>query len=145
MTQIIEINDKRDFFAWCASKGLIKPEDIAPYFRLSGQTIRNWEKDVKLGMAEKLDLKFWVKLAIAYYEKNAGNDGKITSSDLENMTFSKLKRWQNSHGFKTYEATADVFDIKRQAVHLWHKRQQIPSWVSLACAGYDIWIETNSK
>ncbi|MCZ7861251.1 hypothetical protein O9X98_07495 [Agrobacterium salinitolerans] len=143
--ETIETFDKKDFFAWCASKGLTKPEEIKDYFRLSGQTIRNWEKDVKSENSEDHEIAFWVRLAIAYYERSAGKDGKITPATLENMTFSDLKKWQNEHGFKTYESTAAVFNIKRQAVHLWHKRQKIPAWVALACAGYDFWVQSKNK
>jgi DNA-binding transcriptional regulator YiaG len=143
--QMTDTFDKKDFFAWCASKDLTKPEEIKNYFRLSGQTIRNWEKDVKSGDPEDLEIAFWVRLAIAYYEGSAGKDGKIAPAILENMTFSDLKKWQNEHGFKTYESTAAVFNVKRQAVHLWGKRQKIPAWVALACAGYDFWVQSKNK
>jgi DNA-binding transcriptional regulator YiaG len=137
--------DKRDFFAWCASRGLTRPEEIKDYFRLSGQTIRNWEKDLKSGDPAALEIAFWVRLAVAYYEGSAGADGKIAPSTLDPMTFEDLKKWQNRHGFSTYESTASVFNIKRQAVHLWNKRQKIPAWVALACAGYDFWVQSKNK
>jgi DNA-binding transcriptional regulator YiaG len=141
----IETFDKKDFFAWCASKGLTKPEEIKDYFRLSGQTIRNWEKDVKSGNPDDLEIAFWVRFAIALYDGTAGKDGKIVPAALENMTFSELEKWRNDHGFKTYESTANVFNIKRQAVHLWHKRHKIPAWVALACAGYGFWVQSKNK
>lgn len=137
--------DKRDFFAWCASKGLSRPEEIKDYFRLSGQTIRNWEKDLKSSDPADLEIAYWVRLAIVYYDHSAGKDGKISPASMENKTFADLKKWQNVHGFTTYESTAEVFHIKRQAVHLWHKRQKIPAWVSLACAGYDFLLKTKNK
>ncbi len=137
--------DKKDFFAWCAKKGLTRPEQINNYFRLSGQTIRNWERDVRSGNPEDLKLAYWVSLVISYYENTAGEDGTITPADMDGMTFSQLKKWQNRHGLKTYESTALVFRIKRQAVHLWHKRQKIPAWVALACAGYDFQVQSKSK
>lgn len=134
--------DKRDFFAWCSERGLDRPEDIASYFRLSGQTIRNWKKDIDSGEVERLELAYWVRLAVGFYEKTAGGKGCPERFDQPDMSFSTLKAWQNRHGFKTYEATADIFQIKRQAVHLWHKRQKIPAWVALACAGYDCSIQS---
>lgn len=143
--KMTETFDKKDFFAWCASKGLTKPEEIKDYFRLSAQTIRNWEKDVKSGEPEKLAIAFWVKLTIVFYDDFAGEDGKIAPSTLDDMTFANLKKWQNKHGFSTYEATANAFQIKRQAVHLWHKRQKIPAWVALACAGYSLRAQSKGK
>ena len=137
--------DKKDFFVWCAAKGLTKPEEIKDYFRLSGQTIRNWEKDVRSGIPENLELAFWVRLAVAYYDNTAGGQGKIAPAAIPDMTFAELKKWQNERGIKTYEATGEVFRIKRQAVHLWHKRQTIPAWVALACAGYDFWVQSKNK
>jgi hypothetical protein len=129
--------DKKDFFAWCAKHGLHKPEEIARYFRLSGQTIRNWDKDIKKGTETALRLASWVGLATGLYDASAGKDGKIVPSDIDAMTFEELEKWRNLHGFSTYESTANAFSIKRQAVHLWHKRQTIPPWVALACAGYN--------
>ena len=136
--------DKKDFFAWCKKHGLNKPEDIKDYFRLSGQTIRNWERHIESDMLELHVLPFWVRLSICYYDHSAGDSGQIFPTDMDEMTFTDLKLWQNKHGFKTYESTASAFNIKRQAVHLWHKRQKIPAWVALACAGYNYWIDEQS-
>lgn len=137
--------DKRDFFAWCDGKGLTKPDVIARYFRLSGQTIRNWRKDADSGVPERLSLAFWVRLAVAYYDSVAADDGSIHPSPLPSMTFAGLNEWRRRHGLETYEACGDPFRIKRQAVHLWQKRQRIPEWVALGCAGYDVWVKNKNS
>lgn len=145
MTETTDTFDKKDFFAWCAKKGLTRPEEIKDYFRISGQTIRNWEKDVKSGDPERLKVASWVRLAVVCYDESAGEDGSVTPSVIERMTFAELQKWENRHGFKTYESTAEAFHIRRQAVHLWHKRKKIPVWVAFACAGYDLLAQSKNK
>lgn len=140
----VEFN-KKHFFEWCAARGLHRPDDIRHFFRLSGQTIRNWDKDVKSGDPARLEIAFWVVLAILFYDDAFAKSGEIAPTDLPEMGFADLKEWQSKHRFKTYESTARAFRIKRQAVHLWQKRRKIPAWVALACAGYELWAQSNSK
>lgn len=137
---MLEEYDKKSFFTWCAKRGLKRADEIGGYFHLSPQTIRNWQRHAIEGSVGMQAVPHWVCLAIYYYNHSAGDSDEMPSAPNFEMTFSGLKLWQNKHGFSTYESTAEVFNVRRQAVHLWHKRQKIPAWVSLACLGYDCYV-----
>ena len=123
--------DKEAFFAWCDERELTRNQGISAAFRVSSQTIRNWQRK------EPSDpMPAWVPLACAALD--AISAGEVSSERALPMTVSRLSEWQASHRFKTYDDTANVFSIKRQAVHNWYKRQRFPRWLALACIGYDI-------
>jgi hypothetical protein len=132
---------KSEFFDWCARHQLETTRDIVAIIPVSGQTVRNWMKK----LPDDDDLAPWVEYACHYYDVTAGETGTLAPSDLPSMTVSELKEWQIGHGFKTYKATGDVFGIKRQAVHNWHKRGKFPRWLALACAGYDLSIQSKAR
>jgi hypothetical protein len=121
---------KRDeFFQWCEARGLRDNTPIATVFSVSSQTIRNWRK--KDGADE---LPAWVPLACDGFEALSAG-GRAPS--LPPITVEWLSSWQVRHALRTYEDTARVFAIKRQAVHNWYKRGRFPRWLALACAGHD--------
>lgn len=124
------------FFDWCGNYGLTRVSDISKTFRLSSQTVRNWRKN--LSDAEKPSdpvLDFWVDLACVALVRN----GVIPPIDkvFPLMGAGDLLMWELKHSFDTYEKTGNVFNIRRQAVHNWHKRGSFPKWLPFACAGYD--------
>lgn len=162
------ILNKSEFFSWCARHGLKETSDVVSVIPVSGQTVRNWTN--KLGDDE--ELAPWVYFATRYYDETGGRDADLrgyresyllehglpdprdSAGDddedgydffLPRMTVSELKDWQHRHGFTTYKATGDVFGIKRQAVHNWFKRDRFPRWLSIACAGYDLSIQSMTK
>lgn len=120
-----------EFFAWCDERELTRNNGISSSFRVSSQTIRNWLRKEP----EEL-MPAWVPLACDALD--AISAGEVDAARAEPMTVSRLAEWQASHKFKTYDDTANVFSIKRQAVHNWYKRQRFPRWLALACIGYDI-------
>jgi len=122
------------FFDWCGKRGLTKVKSISENFRLSSQTVRNWRKLLEEGKDRELEL--WVDLACVALDSESAR--KRAKELYPKMGASDLLSWERKHGFQTYEHTGDVFRIKRQAVHNWHKRQSFPKWLPLACAGYDI-------
>lgn len=123
--------DRDRFFAWCESRGLTRNQDISEAFRVSSQTIRNWHRK------ESSDpLPAWVPLACLAVEALAS--GKAVPAKGAPMTVARLAAWQSRHGFMTYDDTARVFSVTRQAVHNWYKRQRFPKWLALACLGYDL-------
>lgn len=132
---------KSEFFDWCVRHRLNETSDIVTVIPVSGQTVRNWMKK----HPDEDELAPWVDFACHYYDETAGENGDLVASSLPAMTVSELKEWQLRHGFKTYKATGDVFQIKRQAVHNWHKRGKFPRWLSIACAGYDLSIQSNAR
>lgn len=129
--------DKKEFFAWCAERGLARSQDISAAFRVSSQTIRNWDRK-----PDSSPMPAWVPLACAAIDGLAA--GTVSAAELAPMTVTRLSKWQSRHRFRTYDDTAAVFSIKRQAVHNWYKRQSLPRWLSLACAGYDIGIQSRT-
>jgi hypothetical protein len=132
---------KSEFFDWCVRHHLETTRDIVAIIPVSGQTVRNWMKK----LPDDDDLAPWVAYACHYYDVTAGETGDLAPSAIPSMTVSELKEWQTGHGFKTYKATGDIFGIKRQAVHNWHKRGKFPRWLALACAGYDLSLQSKAK
>lgn len=130
--------DKEEFFAWCEANGLDRNQDISAAFRVSSQTIRNWRKK-----EPKSKMTAWVPFACAALE--AATAGTIAPKSLERITVSRLSEWQVRHRFKTYDDTAAVFSVTRQAVHNWYKRQRFPKWLALACVGYDIRTRSEAR
>jgi len=122
--------DKKDFFLWCDQRELRSNPEIAAAFRVSSQTIRNWQRK-----EEADQMPAWIPLACLAIETVAAGEPVPVA---ETMTVARLSEWQGRHRFKTYEDTACVFQIKRQAVHNWYKRQRFPKWLPLACLGYDV-------
>lgn len=123
--------DRDSFFAWCEEHELSRNQDISEAFRVSSQTIRNWYRK---GSSDPLPA--WVPLAC--YAVEALANGSAKPRQAAPMTVSRLSEWQSRHGFRTYDDTAGVFAIKRQAVHNWYKRQRFPKWLALACLGHDL-------
>lgn len=151
---------KSEFFSWCARHGLKETSDVVAVIPVSGQTVRNWMNKRK----DDDELAPWVYFATRFYDikmgaeadlkgvrlDSAGDEGKDSAQHLPPpllpaMSVSDLKDWQHRHGFTTYKATGDVFGIKRQAVHNWFKRDSFPRWLSIACAGYDLSIQSMAK
>lgn len=132
---------KIEFFNWCARHQLATTRDIVAIIPVSGQTVRNWIKKLQ----DEDDLASWVGLVCHYYDGTAGESSELSPSDIPSMTVSELKDWQMCHGLKTYKATGDIFGIERQAVHNWHKRGKFPRWLALACAGYDLSIQSKAR
>lgn len=130
--------DKVEFFKWCDERNLIKSADIAEPFRLSSQTVRNWLKDVAKDDTNT-SLYSWVGYACLVLDTEDDRNNSV--ANFPPMTFAGLADWERRHGFKTYEETAGVFGIERQAVHNWHKRANLPKWLALGCAGYDKYVE----
>lgn len=126
--------DKAGFFSRCEEIG-VPPSRISAEFKVSSQTIRNWRKK-----DDAEEMPAWVSLACIAIA--AVKDGKASADDVGAVTVAGLSEWQARHGFRTYADTAAVFSIKRQAVHNWYKRQRFPKWLGLACAGYDLWVES---
>lgn len=127
--------DRDRFFAWCEAHGLTRNQDISEAFRVSSQTIRNWHRKKPSEL-----LPAWVPLACLAVEALAS--GETKPSRAAPMTVARLSDWQSRHGFRTYDDTAGVFSVTRQAVHNWYKRQRFPKWLSLACLGYDIVVRS---
>lgn len=123
------------FFDWCRKHGLTQTNVIASLFRLSDQTVRNWEKHVAEG--KQLALPYWVPVTIECFDLLMAEtvDGdKIAKIDrIPAMTFGTLKKWQNRHGLKTYQDTGEMFRITRQAVHNWLQRESLPDWLAFSC------------
>lgn len=137
---------KADFLDWCQKRGLSRPQLIARKFLVSEQTIRNWERDARQSSLALTD--HWVVLAVAFYDAQLGTASSFDELDIQppsSMTFNGLHRWQNKHRLKTYQDTADIFDIKRQAVHNWHVRGNLPRWLPLACKGFNILAQGKNK
>ncbi|WP_327210697.1 hypothetical protein [Rhizobium leguminosarum] len=146
---------KSEFFSWCLRHGLKETSDVVAVIPVSGQTVRNWMNKRK----DEEELAPWVYFATRYYDEAVGRDADLRgyresaggdSKDsslfvLPPMSVPELKDWQYRHGFGTYKATGDVFGIKRQAVHNWFKRDRFPRWLSIACAGYDLSIQSMTK
>lgn len=132
--------NKSEFFEWCARHHLQTTRDIVAIIPVSGQTVRNWQKK----QADDEGLAPWVSFACLFYDHTYGETAELEPANLPTVTFADLKSWQISHDFKTYKATGDVFGIERQAVHNWHKRGKLPRWLGLACAGYDLSIQSNA-
>lgn len=123
--------DKQAFFLWCSRRDLTRNPEIAAAFRVSSQTIRNWQRK-----KDDSPMPAWVPLACSGLEVVLA--GEAPDDAVLPMTVSRLSEWQGRHRFKTYEDTGDVFRITRQAVHNWYKRQRFPDWLPLACFGYDV-------
>jgi hypothetical protein len=141
--------NKIEFFAWCRDHHLTQIRDIANVFRLSDQTVRNWEAHVATaasaapGAEKNLELDYWVDLAIEMFDHYIGDDRgddlfKRKVPHLAQMGFSDLKKWQQRHGLETYKDTADQFHIQRQAVHNWLTRDSFPRWLPLACQAINL-------
>jgi len=125
-----------EFFTWCEARGLRDNTPIAAVFSVSSQTIRNWRRK---GGAEELPA--WVPLACDGFVALGGDGARLPV--LPPVTVGWLSSWQGRHSLRTYEDTARVFSIKRQAVHNWYKRGRFPRWLALACAGHDARIRSN--
>lgn len=123
--------DKQAFFLWCDRRELRRNPEIALAFRVSSQTIRNWQRK-----DDSEPMPAWIPLACVALDTVAA--GAASEDRLDGMTVARLSEWQGRHKFRTYEDTANVFQIKRQAVHNWYKRQRFPKWLPLACLGFDI-------
>ena len=123
-----------DFCSWCDRHGLRTNACIADVFKVSSQTIRNWRKKDK----EKF-LPSWVRLACAGYEAylETGHDGR---TNFPPMTVNSFNRWKTRNGLDTCEQIGHVFGLTRQAVHNWSSRGHYPSYVSMACLGYE-WLK----
>ncbi len=141
--------NKIEFFEWCRDHKLVESRDIANIFRLSDQTVRNWQRHVAdaagvpLDQAKNLALDGWVDLAIEMFDHYIGDYRgddmfKTRVPKLQPMVFSDLKKWQQRHGLKTYTATADLFGIRRQAVHNWVNRESFPRYLALACEAINL-------
>lgn len=131
---------KDKFFKWCHDRGINQTPLIASLFRLSDQTVRNWEKHVAEG--KQLELPYWVPITIECFDHFIGDsaepDCHTRIQRLPAMTFASLKKWQNKHGLETYQDTGDMFRIKRQAVHNWLQRQSLPDWLAFACEAINL-------
>jgi len=123
-----------EFFNWCEARGLRDNTPIAAVFSVSSQTIRNWRRK-----DDGEELPAWVPLACDGFDALAG-EGHPQS--LPPVTVEWLSSWQVRHSLRTYEDTARIFVIKRQAVHNWYKRGRFPKWLPLACAGHDARIHS---
>jgi hypothetical protein len=142
--------NKIEFFEWCRDHQLVQTRDIANIFRLSDQTVRNWERHVSeaaglpLDGTKNLELDYWVDLAIEMFDHYIGTyrgEDMFKSPRLPKlaaMGFSDLKKWQQRHGLATYKDTADQFLIQRQAVHNWLTRDRYPRWLPLACEAINL-------
>jgi hypothetical protein len=119
-----------EFFTWCSRRKLSENTPISAVFCVSSQTIRNWRKR---GDGEAMPA--WVPLACDGYDALTDGDGGLPI--LPKVTVSWLSDWQKRHSLETYEDTAGVFDLTRQAVHNWFKRGRFPRWLAIACAGHD--------
>lgn len=126
-----------EFFRWCEARGLRDNTPIAAVFSVSSQTIRNWRRKDD-GEA----LPAWVPLACDGFDALTPGDGRQPL--LAPVSVEWLSSWQARHSLRTYEDTARIFDIKRQAVHNWYKRGRFPKWLPLACAGYDARIQSGA-
>jgi len=126
-----------EFFNWCEARGLRDNTPIAAVFSVSSQTIRNWRKK-----GEGEELPAWVPLACDGFDALSAGEGRAPA--LPPITVEWLSAWQVRHALRTYEDTARVFVIKRQAVHNWYKRGRFPRWLPLACAGHDARIRTRT-
>ncbi len=109
------------FEKWCEENSYLTNSSIANAFLVSAQTVRNWKRLKRVPA--------WVSFAIITLE----NEMSPMS-----LTISEFKSWQNRNSLSTYESTARVFSLKRQAVHQWFQRGSLPKWLSLACPGYEI-------
>ena len=109
------------FFNWCESKNLNSSASIAEKFKVSSQTIRNWQKSETVPV--------WVRYAM----ECVSHDCKVETFD-----FTHFKEWQRRQNVTTYEQTGVLFGIKRQAVHQWFRRGKFPNWLGLACTGYEM-------
>lgn len=130
--------NKDEFFSWCEARGLADNTPIAAVFSVSSQTIRNWRRK-----AADEALPAWVPLACDGFDALAGGGRGLPI--LPPITIGWLAGWQARHGLQTYEDTAQVFSIKRQAVHNWYKRGRLPRWLALACAGHDARIHSGGS
>lgn len=139
--------DKIKFFQWCSDHHLTQTRDIALAFRLSDQTVRNWERhvaDASVADGDKslLELDYWVELAIEVFDHYIGDyrgaDCFSKVKYLAPMTVADLKKWQKRHGLKTYKDTADQFRIQRQAAHNWLSRGRFPRWLPFACEAINL-------
>lgn len=131
---------KKDFFEWCNQRGLVQISQIADAFKLSDQTVRNWERYVANG--EKPELSYWYILTIFCYDTYLGKDVDQSAHtrlpQFAPMSFTLLKKWQNRHNLATYQDTGDIFRIKRQAVHNWFTRSSLPDWLPMASEAINI-------
>lgn len=137
--------NKIEFFKWCRDHHLTQTRDIAITFRLSDQTVRNWERHVveaQTNPDSSLELNYWVDLAIEVFDHYIGDyrgeDCFRRVPKLAPMGFSDLKKWQQRHGLSTYKDTADLFHIERQAVHNWLDRDRYPRWLPFACEAINL-------
>ena len=109
-----------EFFEACSELSLTTNTQIAKSFNVSSQTIRNWKKTEVVPT--------WVTYALISVQKNL---------DCEEFGFTEFKNWQRRNNITTYEQTGNIFGIKRQAVHQWFRRGRFPSWLCLACIGWE--------
>lgn len=141
--------DREEFFAWCTQQGFHTNAAIAQAFGISAQTVRNWRRDARTadggyGASEQAaprggrarDLPGWVPHAcdaLSLLPERPPTHLPCYSK----MSIDWFKDWQRRHGLTTYAETGAVFAVSRQAVHNWFQRGAFPSWIALACLGYD--------
>lgn len=117
-----------EFFTWCDEREISGNSAIATVFSLSSQTIRNWrQRDGDFVMPP------WIRLSCLGFDTLA-KDGPPA---LPRITVGWFTTWQRRNHLKTYYDTARIFGLRRQAVHNWFKRDKLPKWLALACAGHD--------
>lgn len=121
-----------DFFGWCDERGLTTDRKIAREFSMSPQTFKCW----RLKRSGDDSLPPWVQLACKGYEVVEESRASGLFPNL-NQTLEWFSLWRESHGLHSFESTGRVFGISRQAIHNWGARGHLPSWVPLACLGYE--------
>lgn len=121
-----------EFFAWCARNALHDNTSIASAMRVTDQTVRNW--------ARRDRVPGWVPLVCAARRLvgPAAFERVLQENGCPSASLGWFKDWQLRHGLRTLQQTAEVFGVKRQAVHNWFARGKIPPHVYIACVAVDV-------
>ncbi|MGY3582228.1 hypothetical protein ACVIGB_000847 [Bradyrhizobium sp. USDA 4341] len=121
--------NRRHFFWWCETAGLVTNGAIAAAFSMSPQTVKNWRADLDRA------LKAWVWLAVEGYEACARIGRELPG--LPAVTGLWFQRWMSRNRIESLAATAKLLGLTRQAVHNWFARNRFPNWLALACLGLE--------
>jgi hypothetical protein len=124
-----------EFFAWCLERGLPTDESVARVFSVTGQTVRNWRRE--------LDAQVSRRVLLCVYGCLAWDAGPLAGSQplFPRVGVEWLFAWAERRGLRTHREIGAEFGRGRQDVGRW-RAAGVPEWLPLACVGVD-WVRRN--
>lgn len=124
---------RRDFFKWVAARDFGGHKPAAALLHLTPQTMRNWAREP----LERLPVH--LLFCIEAIEVSFSNGALGARPWLPSASPDWLHTWRKRHGLDHSNAAfGTVFGFNRQSISLWHIEGRLPSWIAMACLGYEL-------